>query len=100
MPSGSASPGRRRESPDSSGWKATPLDEQPADTPWGTGPTRIDPALTGGDVTRLLDDQRRRWAQGERVPAEAYLPGFPGGAADAEAFLDVVYQEVLLREQL
>jgi hypothetical protein len=78
----------------------TPMAENPADTPRGTGPTRIDPALAGGDVGRLLDDQRRRWTAGDRVPAEAYLPAFTDGAGDPVGFLDLVYQEVLLREQL
>jgi hypothetical protein len=42
-------------------------------------------------------DQAVRWARGERVWAEDYLKADPELAADAEAVLDLVYAEVLVR---
>jgi WD40 repeat protein len=47
---------------------------------------------------RLRDDQRRRWAAGERARVEDYLRHAPGLGAEVEALLDLVYGEVLLRE--
>jgi hypothetical protein len=48
----------------------------------------------------LAVDQRERWRAGERVAAEAYLRAYPALQADAEAALELVYAEVLLREEL
>jgi predicted Ser/Thr protein kinase len=48
----------------------------------------------------LRANQRQRWQAGERVPAEDYLRRHPTVAADAEAAIDVVYGEFLLREGL
>src|SRR5262249_57830543 len=48
----------------------------------------------------LRVDQRQRWAAGERVGAEEYLNRHPGVAADADAALDLIFNEYLLREQL
>ncbi len=50
-------------------------------------------------VLPLLLDQRRRWQQGDRVQAEAYLADHPELGAEADAVLDLVYHEVLLREE-
>jgi serine/threonine protein kinase/HEAT repeat protein len=50
-------------------------------------------------VTGLQDDQRARWQRGERVLVEAYLGQYPLLADDADAVLDLIYQEVLLRKQ-
>jgi serine/threonine protein kinase/WD40 repeat protein len=47
----------------------------------------------------VLADQRQRWRQGERVLVEAYLERQPTLAADAAAVLDLLYQEVLLRQE-
>src|SRR5262245_43372107 len=51
-------------------------------------------------VAVLRVDQRERWRRGERVPAEAYLQRHPRLLADAEAVLDLVYGEFVMREQL
>jgi WD40 repeat protein/serine/threonine protein kinase len=48
----------------------------------------------------LLIDQRERWQDGERVPAETYLELYPGLRADAEFVVEVAYGEFLLREEL
>jgi hypothetical protein len=50
-------------------------------------------------VEALRAEQCARWRAGERVPAEAYLQQHPGLGADAGCALELVYQEVLLREQ-
>jgi tetratricopeptide (TPR) repeat protein len=56
-------------------------------------------AATG--VARVLAlDQWRRWQAGERVRAEDYLERFPQVAADSEAALELVYGELLVREEL
>jgi hypothetical protein len=47
----------------------------------------------------LLAYQRRAWRRGERAAVETYVAQHPALAADAEAVLDLIYQEVLLREQ-
>jgi serine/threonine-protein kinase len=43
--------------------------------------------------------QRRAWRRGERTRVEAYLAQQPMLREDAEAVLDLIYQEVMLREQ-
>jgi WD40 repeat protein len=50
-------------------------------------------------VEKLRDDQRRRWQQGDRVRAEAYLQEHPALEADAQCALELVYNEILLREE-
>jgi serine/threonine-protein kinase len=49
------------------------------------------------DVLRL--DQRRRWNAGERILAENYFERFPDVCTDADAAVDVLFQEFLLRQQ-
>jgi predicted Ser/Thr protein kinase len=46
----------------------------------------------------LRVDQRQRWQASERVTAETYLRRYPDLRADAEAVIDLVYGEFLLRE--
>jgi hypothetical protein len=60
----------------------------------GTGPL---PPLQLAAVLRV--DQRERWQRGDRVLTEDYLRDFPAVAADPEAALDLVYGEILLREE-
>src|SRR5262245_50860919 len=50
-------------------------------------------------VTLLRAELRRRWQRGDRVQVEAYLDQMPALRADGEAFLDLVYQEILLRQE-
>jgi predicted Ser/Thr protein kinase len=47
----------------------------------------------------LRVDQRQRWQTGERVLAETYFQRHPNLGADAEAAVDLVYGEFLLRER-
>jgi WD40 repeat protein len=59
-----------------------------------------DPRSPGEVAAALRLDQRRRWEAGERVSAEEYLRRHPAVAACAEAAVDLVYGEFLLRERL
>src|SRR5260370_1355856 len=68
-----------------------------AATPLGQDPALPEPAQPL--VARLLVDQRRRWQQGERVLVEAYLEQYPGLQGNVEALLDLIYNEVILREE-
>jgi tetratricopeptide (TPR) repeat protein len=54
-------------------------------------------ALAGTSALRA--DQFARWGRGERIGVEEYLAHHPELATDAEAVLDLVYGELLLREQ-
>src|SRR5262245_27064864 len=47
----------------------------------------------------LMAYQRRAWRRGERTPVEEYLEQQTELRDDAEAVLDLIYQEVMLREQ-
>ena len=51
-------------------------------------------------VEELYADQRRRWRQGERVLVESYLSAHPSLRDDAECVLQLVNNEVVLREEL
>jgi serine/threonine protein kinase/tetratricopeptide (TPR) repeat protein len=50
-------------------------------------------------MTSCCSDQRRRWLKGDRIRVEAYLVRQPALAADREALLDLIYNEIVLREQ-
>jgi hypothetical protein len=50
-------------------------------------------------VAALLADQRARWARGDCVPVEALLQQHPALHNDTEGLLDLIYQEVFLRER-
>jgi serine/threonine-protein kinase len=60
-----------------------------------TGPL---PAAELCAVLRI--DQRQRWQAGERVLAESYLQRHPLVRGDAEAAIDLVFNELLLRNRL
>src|SRR5262249_35838606 len=47
----------------------------------------------------LLEDQRKRWRGGEQTPVEDYLKRYPALAEDEGLVLDLLYNEVLLREE-
>jgi WD40 repeat protein len=50
-------------------------------------------------VAALCQDQRRRWAQGDYKPVEAYLKEDATLEGDTEALLDLLLNEVILREE-
>jgi serine/threonine protein kinase len=50
-------------------------------------------------IARLLAEQRQRWARGDCVLVEALSQQYPALGEDTEGLLDLIYQEVFLREQ-
>jgi serine/threonine protein kinase/Tfp pilus assembly protein PilF len=57
--------------------------------------------VDAAEAARVLAlDQWRRWHVGERVPAEEYMKRFPQVAACPEAALELIYGEMLVREEL
>jgi serine/threonine-protein kinase len=56
--------------------------------------------LSGAELLTLVRaDQRQRWQRGERFLVENYLERLPQLAVNSEWILDLVYNEVLLREE-
>jgi WD40 repeat protein len=56
--------------------------------------------LPPAELARVLCvDQRQRWQEGQRVPAEDYLKRHPALNADPEAVLALIFHEFLLRER-
>src|ERR1700693_3288427 len=56
--------------------------------------------LTGKRLAVLLcADQRERWRQGERTSAEEYRLRYPLLRSDPECLLDLVYNEIVLRQE-
>jgi WD40 repeat protein/serine/threonine protein kinase len=51
-------------------------------------------------LAMLRADQRKRWQRGERLLVETYLQRLPNVAADEEAILDLIYSEVVVRDDL
>src|SRR4051812_38667610 len=51
-------------------------------------------------LSLLLAHQRRSWRRGGRAPVEAYLAQQPGLGDDGGALLDLIYGEIVLREEL
>jgi tRNA A-37 threonylcarbamoyl transferase component Bud32 len=56
-------------------------------------------AMPETPLPQVLDDQRQRWRQGDRPTVETYLRQHPALQTDADALLDLIYNEVFLREQ-
>jgi serine/threonine protein kinase/Tfp pilus assembly protein PilF len=57
--------------------------------------------LAVAEVARALTlDQWRRWHVGERISAEDYLERFPQVAAAPDAAVELIYGEMLVREEL
>jgi eukaryotic-like serine/threonine-protein kinase len=48
----------------------------------------------------LAADQRKRWRQGKRIPAEWYFERFPVVQEDPDLGLDLIHSEFMLREAL
>lgn len=49
-------------------------------------------------IERMAAELRRRWSDGHRVELET-LPGYDVIADDSESLLDLIYHEVLIRQQ-
>jgi hypothetical protein len=50
-------------------------------------------------VDETLENQRLRWRRGERVFVEVYLRQTPALHSDRNVLLDLIYNEIVLREQ-
>jgi hypothetical protein len=50
-------------------------------------------------VAPAVDDLRQRWRRGERVPIETYLQQLPGLRDNTDGVLDLIYSEILAREE-
>ncbi len=50
-------------------------------------------------LAQVLEQQKQRWLKGDCVPVETLLMELPALSTNREAQLDLVYQEVMLREQ-
>src|SRR5207253_582657 len=59
-----------------------------------SGVLRAGSTESGQPGARFRDDQERRWRAGERVRVEAYLDQYPAVRADADAVLDLIYNEI------
>jgi WD40 repeat protein/predicted Ser/Thr protein kinase len=75
------------------------MSDPPPSNPLGDWLTRVDHGPARDDLSRLLDDQRRRWARGERVLVEHYAAEFADVLGDPDALLDLLDHEVVLREE-
>jgi tetratricopeptide (TPR) repeat protein len=57
--------------------------------------------LAPRDLAAVLRvDQRRRWLSGQRVDLASYRRDFPELDGDSESFFELVYHEMLIREEL
>src|SRR5262245_12514196 len=59
---------------------------------------RVPSAGEPGELA-LVKDHRERWRRGERMPVEAYLERSHLPRVGTTALLDLVYSEVVLREE-
>src|SRR5262249_2283205 len=50
-------------------------------------------------LDRLAEEQRLRWRRGDRVSVEVLLEPHPTLGTDPEVLLELIYHEVLLREE-
>lgn len=55
---------------------------------------------SGSNLGRLQEDQRLRWEHGERILVEDFLATLPRAPDDPDDVLDLIYHEVLVREEL
>ena len=58
-------------------------------------PAAVPPRL----VDEILEEQRRRWREGKRVLVESYLELQPALGSHHVIVLDLIYNEIVLREQ-
>src|SRR4051812_16556235 len=63
-------------------------------------PTADDaPVASGQDPLPLVQHHRRCWRDGKRLSVEAFLREFPPPTLDDDEILDLIYNEVVLREE-
>jgi hypothetical protein len=70
-------------------------DRPPDDAPAPAGIAGPDEQL----LALIQSHQRRGWRRGERPSVEAYLEQYRAMRADAELTLDLIYSEIVLREE-
>src|SRR4051812_5188979 len=58
------------------------------------------PKLGEVEFAALIVDQRERWLRGEPVVVEAYLEQHPSLRAHDDTILDLIYNEVVVREEI
>jgi serine/threonine protein kinase len=51
-------------------------------------------------TSRCLDEQRERWERGDRAPVEDYLRLYPELQRNPQAILELIYQEVVLHQEI
>jgi WD40 repeat protein/serine/threonine protein kinase len=78
-------------------WQLWRQGQRPSVTGFLAGRPPLSPAQT---VAVLLVDQGERWRSGERVPVEVYFRNHPALRDQAEQAVDLIYGEILLREEL
>jgi hypothetical protein len=59
----------------------------------------LEPLESAEQIDAVRADQQRHWLGGERLTIETYLAALPYLEASQEAVLDLIYGEILLREQ-
>ena len=75
-------------------------DSSQADRPADRAPAPGGRALSRGDLGRLEEEQRLRWERGEPVLVEDYIRAIPRLLEEPDDLLDLIYHEILLREEL
>ncbi len=63
----------------------------------GDGP---EPPVGRPQIEEILDEQRARWDRGERPLVEDFLAQHPTLREDAEATVDVIYHDFVIRQAL
>ena len=61
--------------------------------------TRVAEGRPAASHVDLLAEQHDRWDRGDRVLVEAFIERDPSLLNDAESLLDLIYNEIVLREQ-
>src|SRR5581483_9110981 len=83
-------------SPGNWAWTRRPM----SDTPHHAAqPTEHFARAGTADLPLFLDDQRRRWRLGQRALVESYVERHPALVGNPEHLLDLIYNEVVLREK-
>ena len=62
--------------------------------------TELETQANGPLIGLLLKHQRNAWRRGEPAPVETYLAQEPLLKTDTQAILDLIYNEIVLREEL
>src|SRR4051794_25792226 len=59
-----------------------------------------EPTVPPGLLAAMLDEQRRNWRLGGRFLVESFLSRVPELKADRSSQLDLIYNEIVLREEV